>query len=351
MKHVTMKITAGIVSAAMLTALLVFSNTSAGGNRLTSSARKNVSSTASSAASSSVRSVVSSSASSAASAQPVQAEPVSSAVVLTKGTDPAVKNPEALKGKICSANAILIRADDGAILLDKNASQRIYPASMTKIMTALLAIEETPDMEKKVTIKKPLIDELIRQDASMAGFKGGEQVSIHDLLYGVILPSGAECCVSIAEQLEGIEANFVRSMNMRAEQLGLTGTHFVNTTGLHDPDHYSTVKDIAALLSFAVKNPTFRKVFTTMKYRTSPTNLSSKGVSFSSTMWRGLNSLKAGKAEILGGKVGFTDQAGLCLASMASYNGKEYILVTAGARNVYRGHIKDAVTVYSSLGK
>ncbi|WP_416201088.1 MAG: hypothetical protein ACFWUD_01795 [Thermocaproicibacter melissae] len=353
MNRVTMKITAGVVSAAMLTAILVFSNASAGGNRqnVVSSARVNTSSTISSTVRSSVHSVVSSSASSVASVQPVQAQPVSSAVVLTNSTDSAVKNPEALKKEICSPNAILIRADDGTILLDKNASQRIYPASMTKIMTALLAIEEAPDMEKKVTIKKSVIDELIRQDASMAGFQGGEQVSIHDLLYGVILPSGAECCISIAEQLEGTETNFVRSMNMRAEQLGLSGTHFMNTTGLHDPDHYSTVKDIAALLSFAVKNPTFREVFTTMKYRTSPTNMSSKGVFFSSTMWRSLNSLKAGKAEILGGKVGFTDQAGLCLASMASYNGKEYILVTAGARNVYRGHIKDAVTVYSSLGK
>jgi D-alanyl-D-alanine carboxypeptidase (penicillin-binding protein 5/6) len=353
MNRVTIKITAGVVGVAMLTALLVFSNTSAGGNRqaIVSSAIENNSSSISSAVHSSAGSVVSFSDSSPASAQPVQAEPVSSAVVLTPGTDPAVKNPEALKEKICSPNAILIRADDGTILLDKNASQRIYPASMTKIMTALLAIEEAPDMDKKVTIQKSLIDKLVNQDASMAGFQGGEQVSIHDLLYGVILPSGAECCVSIAEQLEGTETNFVRSMNMRAEQLGLSGTHFVNTTGLHDPNHYSTVKDIAALLSFAVKNPTFRKVFTTMKYRTSPTNVSSNGVSFSSTMWRCLKSQQAGEAEILGGKVGFTDEAGLCLASMASYNGQEYILVTAGVKNVYRGHIQDAVTVYSSLGK
>lgn len=341
MNRVTLKITAGVVGIAMLTVLLVFPSTSAGGSRqnIVSSEGQNTSVAASSAADSSD-----------SSALPVQAAPVSSEVVLTAGTDTAVKNPEGLKAKICSPNAILIRADDGKILLDKNASQRIYPASMTKIMTALLAIEEAPNLDEKITLKKPVIDNLINQDASLAGFTGGEQVSVHDLLYGVILPSGAECCISIADQFEGSERNFVCSMNMRAAQLGLSDTHFVNTTGLHDPDHYSTAKDIAALLSFAVKNPTFRKIFTTMKYTTSPTNINAEGVSFSSTMWRSLRSNQAGKANILGGKVGFTDEAGLCLASMASYGGHEYILVTAGVKNVYRGQIQDAETVYGSLG-
>jgi D-alanyl-D-alanine carboxypeptidase (penicillin-binding protein 5/6) len=351
MNRMTMKMTTGVLGIAMLAALLVFSSTSVGGSRqnIVSSAKQSTSSAVASAAGSSNTSRSSETAE--ASALPVQAEPVSSQVVLTKGTESAVKNPENLKSKICSPNAILIRADNGTILLDKNASQRIYPASMTKIMTALLAIEEAPDLERKVTLKKSIIDDLVNQDASMAGFTGGEQVSIHDLLYGVILPSGAECCISVAEKLEGIESNFVRSMNMRAAQLGLAGTHFRNTTGLHDPDHYSTVKDIAALLSFAIKNPTFREIFTTMKYTTSPTNINADGVSFSSTMWRSLDSTQAGKAKILGGKVGFTDEAGLCLASMASYEGHEYILVTAGVKNVYRGHVQDAVTVYSSLGK
>lgn len=351
MSRVTVKIAAGVVGIALLY-IVLSSSVTAGGHRknIASSASQNTSSVVASAVTSVAGPSSASAASKVESALPVQTAPVSSGVVLTAGTDPAVKDAEGLKAKICSPNAILIRADDGTILLDKNSAQRIYPASMTKIMTALLAIEEAPDLNEKITLKKSVIDDLTNQDASLAGFAGGEQVSVHDLLYGVILPSGAECCISIADQFEGNEHNFVNSMNMRAAQLGLSDTHFMNTTGLHDPDHYSTAKDIASLLCFAVKNPTFRKVFTTMKYTTSPTNINADGVSFSSTMWRCLRTNQAGKAEILGGKVGFTDQAGLCLASMASYGGHDYILVTAGVKDVYRGQIQDAETVYGSLG-
>lgn len=271
---------------------------------------------------------------------------------LREESDPSVvKDPVRLKNSVCSPNAILIRLDDGAVLLDKNARQRIYPASMTKIMTALLVSEEAPDLSKTVTIRKSLIDEMNNRDASMAGFLPDETVTGRDLLYGVLLPSGAECCVSLAEQLESTEQNFVRSMNMRAASLGLKDTHFVNSTGLHDPNHYSTARDIALLLAFALKNDTFRQVFTTSSYTSSPTNKHPNGLSFRSTMARCLKSFKAGGATILGGKVGYTDDAGLCLASLAEYGGREYILVTAGVKDVYRGEIQDAETVYGSLGK
>lgn len=339
MKRLAIKVAAGIVSTAVLLTALAASEMSAGGQRKkTDSEATGLRKTA----------VVSACSAPAGSSKAASSD---APTVLTVTTDPSVvRDPEGLKVKICSPNAILVRVDDRTVLLEKNADQRIYPASMTKIMTALLAAEEARDPEEKITVQKTVVDELTNEDASLAGFVGGEEVSVKDLLYGAILPSGAECCVSLADRLEGCEANFVRSMNLRAGQLGLTGTHFVNTTGLHDPDHYSTVRDIAALLCSAVKNPTFRRVFTTMHYTTSPTNVNAGGVSFSSTMSRCLRSTKAGGATILGGKVGFTDQAGLCLASLAEYGGHEYILVTAGVRDVYRGEIQDAETVYGSLG-
>ncbi len=347
MNRLSMKITAGTVAAAVLVILLISSGTFFGGADARGADVIQQSSKSSSAVvSAPVSSAVHASVPSAATSS------VADPVTLTEKPDPTVvKDPGKLKNSLCSPNAILIRVDDGAILLNKNADQRIFPASMTKIMTEILAIEESPDLNEKVTIPKPLIDELNSQDASMAGFLPGEQVTQHDLLYGVILPSGAECCISLADRLESTEQNYARSMNMKAAELGMKNTHFMNTTGLHDPNHYTTVKDLAVLLDYALRNSTFRKVFTTLSYTTSPTNEHANGLFFRSTMDRCLNTTKAGNATILGGKVGFTDQAGLCLASLAEYQGKEYILVTAGVKNVYRGEIQDAITAYGSLGK
>ncbi len=348
MNRFSMKITAGMTAAAVLILILIGSDAFSGGaNARGADVVGQGAESRVSAVSPPVPGPASSPDSSAAPSFAPE-EPVT----LTAKADPAVvKNPEKLKSALCSPNAILIRADDGAVLLDKNADGRIYPASMTKIMTELLVMEEAPDLNEKVTIQKSVVDMMNNRDASMAGFLPGEQVTVRDLLYGVILPSGAECCVSLADRMESTEQNFARSMNMKAAELGMKSTHFTNTTGLHDPNHYTTVKDLSVLLDYALRNSMFRKVFTTLRYTTSPTNLHTGGLSFRSTMARCLNGTKAGGAIILGGKVGFTDEAGLCLASLAEYGGREYILVTAGVKNVYRGEIQDALTVYGSLGK
>lgn len=261
-----------------------------------------------------------------------------------------VPDPEKLKSSIASPYAVLVRVSDRKILFEKNAWVRIYPASMTKIMTVLLAAEEAPNLTDHITVTQSIFDRMLNEDASMAGFLPGESVSVTDLLYGALLPSGAECCAALAERLQGTEEAFAEQMNLRAADFGLTGTHFTNTTGLHDPEHYSTVRDVAALLCAALENKTFRRIFTTDEYTTSPTNLHPQGISFESTMFYNLNSPQAGRATILGGKVGFTDQAGLCLASLAVQDGTEYVLVTAGVNNLYRGEICDALTVYGSLG-
>lgn len=349
MNRFSMKITAGVTAAAVLVLLLVSSDMFFGNENARGADAVRQTAVSSKAPAPSAVSQASSAASSAVSGTSSSS---SVPVTLTEHPDASVvKDPNKLKSSLCSPNAILIRVSDGAILLDKNAGQRIYPASMTKIMTELLTIEEAPDLDEKVTIQKSLIDELNSQDASMAGFLPNEQVTDRDLLYGVILPSGAECCISLADRLEGTEQNFARSMNMKAAELGMKDTHFTNTTGLHDPNHYTTVKDLAVLLDYALQNKMFRQVFTTLSYTTSPTNEHANGVFFRSTMSRCLRSTKVGNATILGGKVGFTNEAGLCLASLAEYNGQEYILVTAGVKNVYRGEIQDALTVYGSLGK
>lgn len=252
-----------------------------------------------------------------------------------------------------SPNAILVDLNSEKVLVEQNSSERIYPASLTKIMTAILAIEKTPDLDQTLTFSPDLFQDLYLQNASMAGFQPGEEVKFKDALYGILLPSGAECCLAFADAIAGSESAFVKMMNQKAAELGMENTHFRNTTGLHDEDHYSTVKDISILLQYALKNEVFRTVFTSSRYSTTPSNAHPDGFTFHSTMFKYLDSAEVTGGEILGGKTGYTGEAGLCLASLASVNGQEYILVTAhadGSHQTKELHIMDAVNVYSQLG-
>lgn len=161
-----------------------------------------------------------------------------------------------------SPHAILLRADSGEVLAEKDADSTIYPASMTKMMTALLAIEANPDLDTPVTLPEEIFPALQAQNASLAGFQAGETATVRDLLYGAMLPSGAECCEALAREVSGSEEAFAARMNQKAAELGMTGTHFCNPTGLHDPEHVSTVRDMARLTEAALQNETFRKLFT-----------------------------------------------------------------------------------------
>ena len=187
----------------------------------------------------------------------------------------------------------------------------------------------------------------------MAGFEPGERVKAKYLLYGVLLPSGAECCMTFAENISGSESAFVKLMNEKANQIGLQNTHFTNCTGLHDRNHTSSVKDIAVLLQYALKNQAFYQVFTSRYYSIPPTNQHPEGFTFYSTVFQNQAVETIHNGELLGGKTGYTEQAGQCLASLATINGKQYLLVTAGANGSPQTeplHILDAVNVYNQLG-
>lgn len=253
-----------------------------------------------------------------------------------------------------SPNAVLIDADTGTVIGSKNAQTRIYPASMVKIMTVLTAIREIRNLGETVEMSYDYYDMLYARDASRAGFEPGEKAIIRDLLYGALLPSGAECCMELALQAAGSESAFVELMNQNASKLGLTQTQFTNCTGLHDEGQYSTPAEIAAILQDALKNKTFYKVFTTKSYTVEATEVHPDGFTFQSSMFKGMQSPTVIGGEILGGKTGYTDDAGHCLASMAKIGGREYILVTAGwAQNprVDQYHINDAFLAYNELGR
>ena len=256
--------------------------------------------------------------------------------------------------EIHSKNILLLDLETGKILGEQQAREVIYPASLTKIMTALVAVEQIEDWDEIVQISPSIYDGLYAQEASLAGFEPGEEVPIRDLLYGALLRSGAECCLTLAEKVAGGEQAFVSLMNSRAKELGMRHTHFCNTTGLHQQDHVSTVEDIAILLKNALSNDLFRQVFMTRWYQTESTEIHPDGLIFTSSVFELMETAGIYEPAITGGKTGYTQEAGLCLASLAHIEDKEYILVTAKANGTPMEtpyHVWDAVSIYRQLSE
>ena len=251
-----------------------------------------------------------------------------------------------------SPYSALIAARGGKLIGGQNAEERMYPASLTKMMTAILALEKlNPGSE--ITFTDEMLNALTGSDATQAGFLSGETVKVRDIVYGCLLPSGADCCMAIAYRLSGSEEKFADLMNKKAERLGMKNTHFVNSTGLHDEEHYSTAYDMALLLKYCLRNKLFREIITSSYHSTEGTNLHPDGITFYSTLFNNLSSTEVTGGEIKGGKTGFTNAAGLCLASFAEIDGREYVLVTAGAPGTTGEplHVRDAVTVFERVGE
>ena len=148
--------------------------------------------------------------------------------------------------------AILVEQDSGRVLYTKQAKKRIHPASLTKIMTVYLALQSITDENKMVQVPADIFPKLEVENASIAGFQPNENVRIKDLLYGALLPSGADACITLAQTIDGSEDAFVKRMNDIAKQLGMHDTHFTNCTGLDDDQHYSSVYDLQLLLRDAL---------------------------------------------------------------------------------------------------
>lgn len=253
-----------------------------------------------------------------------------------------------------SPYAVMIDSATGTVIGSKRGDEVIYPASMTKILTVLTAIEHIDDLDKTIQMSYDYYDALYAADASRAGFEPGEDAVIRDLLYGALLPSGAECCMELAVQAAGSESAFADLMNQKVQELGLRQSHFTNCTGLHDDQQYSTTYEIGLILQAALKNKTFREVFTTHSYTVGATNVHPDGFTFQSSMFKNMQSPTVINGEIKGGKTGFTQAAGYCLASMAEIGGREYIQVTAGwAENprTSQYHVNDAFLGYNMVGR
>ncbi len=244
-----------------------------------------------------------------------------------------------------STYALLLDAQSGEVIAEKNGYATVYPASMTKIMTAILTIESFEDVNTPITMPYDALQAAWNGGASTSGFASGAKITVLDLLYGMLLPSGCDCCFAAAYELCGTEEAFVELMNQKAQELGMTGTHFANCTGLPDPNHYTTPYDMTILMRYAIQNDIFRQVDTAQSYT------ATNGHYMKSTMFKSLIGTYGTAAvtggSILGGKTGTTDSAGSCLTSFAEIYGREYILCTTKAAS---GRIADARTVYNRLG-
>lgn len=270
-------------------------------------------------------------------------------IFLEEFTRPAVKEVDV--SGLNSPYSIVITARGGRVLGEQNGRERMYPASMTKMMTAIVALDKLK-LSKEITFTSEMLDALTGTDATQAGYQAGETVKVEDILYGIILPSGADCCMAVAYEVSGSEEAFVELMNKKAKKIGMKDTHFCNTIGLHNEEHYSTCYDMAILLKYCLRNKTFREIITSPYHSTGPTNVHPDGITVYSTMFNNLSSTEVTGGEILGGKTGFTNAAGLCLASFAEIDGREYIVVTGGASGATGAeHVWDAVEVYNRIGE
>jgi D-alanyl-D-alanine carboxypeptidase (penicillin-binding protein 5/6) len=232
--------------------------------------------------------------------------------------------------KIYSNNAIMVNATTGKVICEHEADTRIFPASMTKLMTVIVACELIEDMNDTFTFTTELLYS-IEKGATQAYFKAGNPVPMKDLLYGVILPSGADACLGLAVSLAGSEEEFVKLMNKKALELGCYDTHFMNVSGLHHEEHYSTVRDIATIMAYAMENSYLRKIITARSYKTIAPVDRADGTLYCN--WQsGYAADPSSKATMIGAKSGYTELAGRCLASISrTESGVEYIIVTAGA--------------------
>ncbi len=230
----------------------------------------------------------------------------------------------------------LYNMNEDTLLYSKNDTKKTSTASLTKMMTTLVAIEEIDNLDKIVTIKERDFEGTVGY--SKAGFKVGDKVTYRDLLYGIILPSGADAVNAVVNNTLGYD-KFIKKMNETAKKIGMNDTSYANPVGKDDENNYSTSNDLAKLLKYALKNETFKTVFTTKNYKTS------NGINLESTVNRYENILNTN--EIKGAKSGFTKDAGRCLASITTLNNVDYLLVVINSSTIspYNA-VKDTITIY-----
>ncbi|CDB28790.1 putative uncharacterized protein [Firmicutes bacterium CAG:582] len=245
-----------------------------------------------------------------------------------------------------SKNYCLYDLTDDKMIYEKNIQERTNIASLTKIMTTITAIEKINNLDDYVTITSEMLSN-IKYDASLAGLKIGDKLTYKDLLYASILPSGADATQALAYSLSGSINNFVNDMNTLAKKIGMESSNFVNVTGLDIDNHYSTVSDLLKMLQYALKNETFKTIYTTKSYTLS------NGLVVDATVKKYNNLMKLDVSRIIGSKTGYTNKAGLCISSIFESNNHEFIFISTNAEFIYGNYynLKDNLNIINFMDK
>lgn len=252
------------------------------------------------------------------------------AALVSASAVPAVyaETPDQSSISLYSQNATVYCTDTNTFLYDQNADARIYPASTTKILTAIVAIENAEDLDMKVTVSENA-EYGIDPSSSHIALETGEELTLRQVLYGLLLASGNDCAVVIAEAVGGSIEGFSDMMNEKAAEIGCTDSHFSNPHGLFAEDHYTTVHDLCLIMAYAIQNETFVEIDSTLTYTIPATNKQEPR-----ELWHGHGMLKNKYAyyePVICGKTGYITESGFNLVTYGEKNGIHLIVATAGA--------------------
>jgi D-alanyl-D-alanine carboxypeptidase (penicillin-binding protein 5/6) len=242
-----------------------------------------------------------------------------------------------------SGKYLLVDLSDFEILYSKDSDVRMYPASLTKVLTMDTVLSLTEDLDELSFVTNQQVEDLIVEDASLAYLQRDYYYTLRDLLYALMLPSGADAAVALENYfyLQGID--LVEEMNRHAQEIGCTDSHFVNTTGLHDEDHYTTLNDLYLIVMDSLKHEEGRKILDTLYYTLQDETRITTGVRMVSNS----------KTDVRGGKTGYTPEAGLNIIVLYRHRGRSYVLLLGNAMGSYLNdeywHFDDALTIFDSL--
>lgn len=253
-----------------------------------------------------------------------------SVIGMNAGRSLATQSDLALNDKA----ALLYEINSDTMVYAYNIDTQLYPASLTKVMTCLVALEHG-DLDDIVTVSEEAVSDL-DPDGSNVALVPGEEMSLREMLYCVMLASANDACPVVAEYIAGSEANFVQMMNDEAQRLGCTNTHFANTHGLHDDAHYTTARDLLRIFSAALEIDFFRELYGTTQYTVPATNLCGpRELSSTDLMKNDAETPDYLDSRVEGGKTGFTTPAGRCFMCTAQDGDLHYISIVLGAENEY----------------
>ena len=262
--------------------------------------------------------------------------------------------------KIHSTNAVLASLSDNEIIASRKADEIIFPASMTKVMTLIVIVENLPReecLQDTITISQEVNDAMAAAGASRYGMTTGAKYSVEALLYALMLRSDGVAATELAKYVAGNEEDFVELMNLKAQKMGLKNTHFENPTGLHHDSHVSTCREIASIMTYAMNMELCRKIIKTVAYSTFSTEPDGQQLrhtfynKLTDELFKGNTPNQPSGVTVVAGKTGFTDESRCCLVTYAeTKDGRGFVCVTASAPN-YSSCIQDYITIYNNYVK